>query len=107
MNTTEKKDNLRKLLCRNCSRWSGTNKYHQGPYGGTRDSMCPIDDKGRPRAGFKFIGAYFGTDVNEIGVEDYREMETDGIEYEETSVNTVASYNYSNDLIYNSIGGFE
>ena len=103
----EKKEGLRKLLCRNCSRWAGTNKYHHGPYGGTRESMCPIDDKGRPRAGFKFIGTYYGTDVNAIGVEDYRDIETDGIEYEQTSVNNVDGYNYGSDLIYQSIGGLE
>ena len=69
--------------------------------------MCPIDDKGRPRAGFRFIGAYYGTEVNEIGVEDYRDIETDGVEYEQTSVNNVASHNYGTELIYQSIGGLE
>ena len=106
----EKRDGLRKLLCRNCSRWAGENKYHQGPYGGTPDSLCPIDDKGRPRAGFRFIQAYFGSDVNEVGVEDYRILECDGIEYEPTSnqsVNGVESHNFSMDLITQSIGNFE
>ena len=107
----EKKDGLRKMLCRNCSRWSGMNKYHQGPYGGTPESMCPIDDKGRPRAGFKFIRAYFGTSVNEIGVEDYRDIETDGVEYEDTTVNNVnhasGAYNYGTELLHQSIGSFE
>ena len=110
LSNQEKKDGLRKLLCRNCSRWAGANRYHQGPYGGTPESMCPIDDKGRPRAGFKFVRAYYGTDVNAIGVEDYRDIETDGIEYEQTSVNNVehqGTYNYGADLINQSIGGFE
>ena len=111
MGSQEKKEGLRKLLCRNCSRWSGTNKYHQGPYGGTPESMCPIDDKGRPRAGFKFIRAYYKTDVNEIGVEDYRDIETDGVEYENTTVNNVANtnntYNYGTELIHQSIGSFD
>ena len=103
----EKKDGLQKLLCRNCSRWSGTNKYHQAPYGGTPESMCPIDNKGRPRAGFKFIRAYYGTEVNEIGVDDYRDIETDGVEYEQPTVNTVDTYNYGSELIYQSIGDLE
>ena len=110
MGKQEKRDSLRKLLCRNCSRWAGTNKNHQGPYGGTPESMCPIDDKGRPRAGFRFIGAYFGTEVNEIGVEDYRDIEADGVEYEQTTVNTISNngtYNYGSDLINQSIGGFD
>ena len=110
MGKQEKKEGLLKLLCRNCSRWSGTNKYHQGPYGGTPESMCPIDDKGRPRPGFKFIRAYYGTDINEIGVEDYRDIETDGVEYEHTSVNNVTNtnaYNYGNELISQSIGSFD
>ena len=86
------------------------NKYHQGPYGGTPDSMCPIDNKGRPRTGFKFIGAYFGKEVNEIGVEDYRDIETDGVEYENSNVNNVNStdtYNFGSELIHQSIGSFE
>ena len=103
----DKKDGLRKLLCRNCSRWSGTNKYHLGPYGGTKDSMCPLDDRGRPRPGFKFIGAYYGTEVNAIGVEDYRDIETDGVEYE-TSVSQIQEPdNFGMDLITQSIGNFE
>ena len=71
--------------------------------------MCPIDDKGRPRSGFKFIRAYYGTEVYEIGVEDYRELETDGIEYEQTSeVNSVHTHqNFGMDLIHQSIGSIE
>ena len=103
----EKRDNLRKMLCRNCSRWSGTNKYHFGPYGGTPDSMCPLDDKGRPRNGFKFIRAYYGTDVNEIGVEDYRDLETEGVEYEDSSVNQLQPNNFGMELITQSIGSIE
>ena len=107
MNMTEKRDSLRKLLCRNCSRWAGENRYHHGPYGGTPDSMCPIDDKGRQRAGFKFIRMFFGSDINEIGVEDYRDIGIEGIEYETPEVNGVETYNYGNDLIHQSIGSFE
>lgn len=103
----DKRDGLRKLLCRNCSRWSGTNKYHLGPYGGTKESMCPIDDKGRPREGFRFMQAYYGTEVNEIGVEDYRDLESEGIEYE-TGVNQVqVNNNFGMELITQSIGSFE
>ena len=107
MNTNDKREGLRKLLCRNCSRWSGTNKYHHGPYGGTKDSMCPLDDKGRPRQGFKFIRAYYGTEVNEIGVEDYRDLADDGVEYEEVNAVTNAYDNYAADLIHQSIGHIE
>ena len=107
MGVSEKRDALRKLLCRNCSRWAGTNRYHHGPYGGTPESMCPIDDKGKPRPGFRFIRAFFGTMVNEVGVEDYRDIEVEGIEYETPAVNGIQTYNYGNDLIQQSIGSFE
>ena len=69
--------------------------------------MCPIDDKGKARAGFRFIRAFFGTMVNEIGVEDYRDIEVEGVEYETPNVNGIQSYNYGNDLIHQSIGSFE
>ena len=107
MNMAEKRDSLRKLLCRNCSRWAGENKYHHGPYGGTPESMCPIDDKGRPRTGFKYIRMFYGSDINEIGVEDYRDIGVEGIEYETPEVNGIETYNYGNDLIHQSIGTFE
>ena len=29
------------LLCLHCSRIAGVNKYHEGPYGGGPDSLCP------------------------------------------------------------------
>ena len=105
MKMEDKKNGLRKMLCRNCSRWAGENKYHLGPYGGTPDSMCPYDDKGRPRTGFKFIRAYYGTAVNEIGVEDYREMEAEGCEYEdEPTQNHIQYDSYSMNSITQSIG---
>ena len=70
--------------------------------------MCPIDDKGRTRTGFKFIGAYFGSKVNEIGVEDYRDLESEGIEYEDTDVNNIGvNYNFGSELLNQSIGSFE
>ena len=101
----DKKNNLRKLLCRNCSRWAGENKYHLGPYGGTQDSLCPYDDKGRPRPGFQFIRSYYGTAVNEIGVEDYRELESEGIEFEDNNMNTIDRHDsYSMNLITQSMG---
>ena len=105
----EKRTGLRRLLCRNCSRWAGENKYHNGPYGGTSDSNCPYDDKGRSRPGYGFIRAYYGTDVNLIDVESYLELDHEGCEYgEDHTVNTVRdtdSYNMTH--IINSVGNIE
>lgn len=71
--------------------------------------MCPIDDKGNKRPGFRFIASYYGTEVNEVGVEDYRDIESDGIEYETTpAVNGIgSSYNFGMDLIQQSIANTE
>ena len=47
------------------------------------------------------------SDINEIGVEDYRDIGVEGIEYETPEVNGVETYNYGNDLLHQSIGSFE
>ena len=115
MSMEDKRNGLRRLLCRNCSRWAGENRYHQGPYGGTSESKCPYDDKGRPRPGYRFIRAYFGTDVNEIGVEDINAIDDEGCDYEEPSnINTI-NYNpyevdrdsYDMTHMHQSIGSIE
>ena len=103
----EKRTGLRRMLCRNCSRWAGENRYHPGPFGGTSDSNCPFDDKGRTRPGYKFIRAYYGTAVNEIGVEDFRELEEEGCEFEDDQQINHFNSNYDSfDMTHfeNSIG---
>ena len=78
-----------KLLCTHCSRHAGTNKYHLGPYGGGPESKCPFDTRGIRRPGFQFISAIFDTAVNALDIPDYRDLESEGLEYENTDVNVI------------------
>ena len=71
------------LLCLHCSRIAGVNKYHEGPYGGGPDSLCPYDKEGRKRPGKTFVSHIFDTSVNELGIPDLKEAEAEGLVYEE------------------------
>ena len=85
----ETRERLRRLLCRNCSKWAGTNKYHQGPYGGTPESNCPYDRNGKPRPGYRFIGKIEGINVVEFDIPDVGEIDAVGLEYEDETIDYV------------------
>ena len=72
-----------RMLCRNCSRWAGTNKYHHGPFGGTPDSNCPYDRNGQLRQGYRFIRAIDGINAIDLGIPDVDDIDTAGVEYED------------------------
>ena len=68
---------LKRYLCRNCSSWAGTNKYHTGGFGGGPTSGCPYDRNGNKRKDkngnpFQFIQSIEGTNVDNVPVEDYK-----------------------------------
>ena len=71
------------LLCLHCSRIAGVNKYHEGPYGGGPDSLCPYDKDGNRRPGKRFISHIFDTSVNELDIPDLKEAEAEGLVYED------------------------
>ena len=83
----QSRNRLQRLLCRNCSKWAGTNKYHQPTFGGTPNSNCPYDRNGRIRPGYRFIGRIDGTDVTEFDIPDVATLDNEGIEYEEENTN--------------------
>ena len=78
-NQARLRSRLNQLECRNCSKWAGVPKYHQGPYGGGPTSNCPFDRSGRPRPGFRFIGQIGGQDVSQIEADN----QDDDIVYED------------------------
>ena len=88
-NRLETRERLRRLLCRNCSKWAGTNKYHQGPYGGTIESNCPYDRNGKIRPGYRFIGKIEGINVVDFGIPDVNEIDAIGLEYEDDVIDYV------------------
>ena len=78
----DKRKKLLNLLCTHCSRHAGRNRYHPGPYGGGPNSKCPYDTRGILRKGYQFVAALFGTSVNALEIPDYRDLENEGLEYE-------------------------
>ena len=70
------------LLCLHCSRIAGINKYHEGPYGGGPESLCPYDKSGKSRPGKRFVSHIFDTSVNELGIPDLKEAD-EGLVYED------------------------
>lgn len=87
---------LKKYLCRNCSSWAGCNKYHPPPFGGGPGTNCPYDKNGSKRKDksgnpFKFINSIEGVAVENIEVEDFRDIfnitdDNDMLTYEEEEV---------------------
>ena len=77
---TRLRNKLRSLECRNCSKWAGTPKFHEGPFGGGIESKCPYDRQGRSRPGFKFLNKIGGEYISNIDFSDDEpelEYETD------------------------------
>ena len=99
------RNRLRRLLCMHCSRWAGENRYHQGPWGGGPSSNCPYDKNGRLRPGYRFIGAIHGTSVHSIQVENYHDIESEGLEYEEPALHQISETN--NFLIARAMGNHD
>ena len=87
-NRTQVRARLIRMLCRNCSRWAGTNKYHHGPYGGTPNSNCPYDQNGQLRQGYRFIRAIDGINAVDLGIPEIDVDDNTGIEYDD-AVNNV------------------
>ena len=96
---------LRRLLCMSCSRWAGQNRYHQGPWGGGPNSNCPYDKNGRMRPGYRFLARIFKQDVNSIQIENYLDIESEGLEYEPVALNHVSDTN--NFLIARAMGNHD
>lgn len=96
---------LRRLLCMHCSRCAGTNKYHQGPWGGGPSSNCPYDKNGRRRPGLRFLARIFGENVNEVSVEHYQDIDNEGLEYESPSMNQISDT--QNMLIARAMGNHD
>ena len=100
----EKRKRLLSLLCTHCSRHAGRNRYHPGPYGGGPGTLCPYDTRGVLRPGFKFVGSVYDTDISMIDVPDYREIENEGLGYEdEVEVSNIQS---GQRLLQDAIGPF-
>ena len=99
----EKRKKLLSLLCTHCSRHAGRNRYHPGPYGGGPGSKCPYDSRGILRQGYKFVSAVYKTSINAIEIPDFREMENEGLEYEE---NEEISQIQGQQLLKDAIGPF-
>ena len=51
--------------------------------------MCPYDTRGVLRAGFKFVSAIWKTDINQIDVPDFRDIENEGLDYENDGVDAI------------------
>ena len=68
--------------------------YHLGPKGGKSGSQCPYDDRGRYRSKYSHITHILGVNVNNIGMEDYRQKEAEGL-------------TFSNENTQNAIHGYE
>ena len=104
-NQYSNQNRLRKLLCMHCSRCAGTNKYHQGPWGGGPASNCPYDKNGNKRAGYRFLASIYGEDVNNVSIEHYQDIDDDGLVYESPSLNQVSdTQNY---LIAKAMGNHD
>ena len=96
----EKRKKLLSLLCTHCSRHAGRNKYHPGPYGGGPGSKCPYDSRGILRPGYRFVSAVYKTSINSIEIPDYRELENEGLDYEENDeVNAIKGQQLLKDAI--------
>ena len=96
----EKRKKLLSLLCTHCSRHAGKNKYHPGPYGGGPGSNCPYDQRGVLRPGFRFVNGVFNTSINALNIPDFRDIENEGLSYEETEeVNAVQGQQLLKDAI--------
>ena len=70
------------MLCMHCTRIAGKNKYHEGPYGGGPESNCPFDKQGNRRPNKPFVSHIYEYSVNELDIPDVKEMESDGLTYE-------------------------
>ena len=88
------RNKLKSLECRNCSKWAGTPKFHEGPFGGGIESKCPFDRYGRPRPGYKFLSKLGGEYISNIDVSD-EELE---LEYESDDQNDQAHTEHMNSL---------
>ena len=80
-NQTTTLNRLKRLLCMHCSRWAGANRYHHGPWGGGPSSKCPYNRQGELRPGLKFINQINNMNVNEVGVQHYHDIESEGVSY--------------------------
>ena len=77
---------LRSLECRNCSKWAGMPKFHEGPFGGGIESKCPYDRYGKTRPGYKFLNKIGGEYISNIEMSDEEpELEYDSDEPTESS----------------------
>ena len=103
-NRSQIQNRLKRLLCMHCSRCAGTNRYHQGPWGGGPNSNCPYDRNGNIRQGFQFVYGVFGEDVNNFNVEHYTEIESEGLDYGEPHGHVNHVSESSNHLIANALG---
>ena len=100
----EKKKRLLSLLCTHCSRHAGRNRYHPGPRGGGPGTMCPYDTRGVLRPGYKFVGSVYDTEISMIEVPDYRDIEMEGLKYEDDG--DVKNVHNGQQLLTDAIGPF-
>ena len=94
------------MLCMSCSRWAGANRYHQGPWGGGPNSNCPYDKSGNRRPGFQFLALIDGYDVNQIQIEHFHDLESEGLTYANPDVNTLQTQDSNNYLIQKALNDF-
>ena len=95
------------MLCMHCTRVAGVNKYHEGPYGGGPESNCPYDKGGNRRPNKKFVSHIFEVSVDDLGIPDVKEFESEGLSYEDQDDLEQSENALGIDLLTGALGHYD